>query len=273
VTVSNVVGVHGISQQQSGRHQLTPVWEQGVRDGIERAVGRGGPAITLDIGYYADLYLDQDDRKGGRPEPTELDAGESAFFNEIEEQVVDVDPPEQAVKGFGAVPRPIGRLAAWLDEKFGVAGRLLFFGDLVQVRRYQEDDALAEAIRLRVREAIGDETKVLIGHSLGSVVAYEYACLEQGHKLEGLITLGSPLALSSIQKRLRTRGGDGRPAAPPDQRWVNVLDPRDPVTCGGTLSGTWAMVKDETVDNEADAHAAVRYLGKKETGAAVVASL
>jgi hypothetical protein len=274
MTTANIVGVHGISQQQSGRHQLLPLWERAVRDGVERTVGRHAPAIDLDLGYYGHLYVDATGTKGGDVTPDELDADEVAFFDDIESQVVDDDPPEEAVKGFPGVPRPVGRLTAWLDRRFGVAGRLLFFGDLVQVRRYQRDDDLAVAVRDRVREAIGPMTQVLIGHSLGSVVAYEYLCLEPDQGVETLITLGSPLALRSVQDALRTAGPDGRPAAPPGvTRWVNVLDPRDPVACGGTLAPTWHAVLDEVVDNESDPHAAVRYLGKRQTGQAVVASL
>jgi hypothetical protein len=57
------------------------------------------------------------------------------------------------------------------------------------------------------------------------------------------------------------------------ERWVNIRDPSDPVSCGGGLSATWPAVADELVDNGGDPHAVSRYLGKRQTGAAVVASL
>ena len=35
--MSFIVGVHGIGQQQSGRHQLLATWSQAALDGLERA--------------------------------------------------------------------------------------------------------------------------------------------------------------------------------------------------------------------------------------------
>jgi hypothetical protein len=278
MTKANIAGVHGISQQQSGRHQLLPIWEQAVRDGVERAVGRHGPAINLDLGYYGDLYVAATDNKGlDAVTLDELDSDAVQFLDGIEAQLVVGDPPQEEElerKGFKELPRPVGRLAAWLDRHFGIAGRLLFFGDLLQVRRYQRDEELAAAIRGRVAEAIGPRTQLVIGHSLGSVVAYEHLCLTPEDTVDTLITLGSPLGLKSIQDSLRTTQRNGRPATPPKvRRWVNVLDLNDPVTCGGKLAPTWAAVVDEVVENESDPHAASRYLGKLETGQAVVASL
>ena len=149
-----------------------------------------------------------------------------------------------------------------------------FFGDLRQVRRYQREDELAAGIRKRVGEATGPQTRVLIGHSLGSVVAYEYLALQDSHGIETLITLGSPLALRSIQDRLRTKEPDGRPRFPAGvEGWFNIFDPRDPVACAGGLSPSWVEVTDAHVDNEDEPHAATRYLGKKPTGQAVVTGL
>ena len=270
MTTANVVGVHGIGQQQAGRLQILDAWRPALGDGVERAVGRTGPTLELDLAYYADLYAGIAAVKGVADVAVDDDMVE--FFKEIERDVVTEEPPAELKKG--EVPAPAGRLAGWLDHKFGLGAHLLFFGDLVQVRRYQREDALATQVRCRVREAIGSETRVLVGHSLGSVVAYEYLCLEAHHKVESLVTLGSPLSLRSVQDRLRTKGADGRPASPHGvKRWVNVRDMNDPVACGGALSPIWSLVADEEVDNGKDAHAAMRYLGKKETGAAVVAAL
>jgi hypothetical protein len=275
VTTANVVGIHGISQQQAGRLQLLPVWQLALADGVERAVGRDGPRLELDLAYYADVYLKQFGTKGvGGIDPADLDHDMVKFFDQIETEVVDEEPPKDVQKGLGGLPHPVGRLAAWLDSRFGAAGALLFFGDLIQVRRYQRDDDLGDEIRSRVQEAIDSQTRVLVAHSLGSVVAYEYLCLEPEHGVETLVTLGSPLGLRSIQARLRTARDDGRPAPPRGvERWVNIRDPSDPVACAGGLSATWPAVADELVDNGGDPHAVTRYLGKRQTGAAVVASL
>jgi hypothetical protein len=271
--MANVAAVHGISQQQSGRNQLLASWAPALRDGIERASGRAGPAIELDLGYYADLFATAEGTTKGQA-PSTLDADEVAFLEEIEAEVVDEEPPVEATKGFKGVPVPVARLAAWLDRRFGVAGRVLFIADLVQVRRYQRDDALAAQVRERVAEAIGPDTRVVIGHSLGSIVAYEHLCLTANPGVSTLVTLGSPLGLASIQKALRTRDEAGRPAPPADPgHWVNIYDVNDPVSCAGGLHRTWSPAVDETVENGNEPHSALRYLGKRQAGQAVVDSL
>jgi predicted alpha/beta hydrolase family esterase len=280
VSTADVVGVHGISQQQSGRHQLLKAWQPALADGVDRATGGDGPEFEFDLAYYGNFFLAATTDKGitdkaiGAGDLEALDDDMVEFFGNVENEVVDEEPTkEEAAKELGELLRPVSRLAAWLDRRFGVLGRGLFFGDLVQVRRYQRDDDLAAAVRFQLEKTIGTRTRVLIGHSLGSLVAYEYLCLHPDSGVDTLITLGSPLALRSIQDSLRTAGADGRPMAPPGLvRWVNVRDRSDPVSCGGGLSATWSAVADELVDNGDDPHAATRYLGKKETGAAVLAS-
>ncbi|MFC9624862.1 alpha/beta fold hydrolase [Streptomyces sp. NPDC056930] len=77
-----------------------------------------------------------------------------------------------------------------------------------QVRRYLLDDDLRTAARERVQEQIGPDTHVLIGHSLGSVIAYEALCAMPGHPVEALVTLGSPLGMRMVFDRLLPRPGD-----------------------------------------------------------------
>lgn len=272
--MTDVVGVHGIGQQQGGRNQILGAWQPALADGLERASGRGGPGPDLDLAYYGDLFLASTGTKeAASVDLHDLDDDTLDFLSDVERDVVDEEADEPvAEKGFKELPLPVARLAGWLDRRFGVAGRLLFFGDLIQVRRYQRDGALADEILGRVREAIDDTTRVVVGHSLGSVVAYEFLCGE-AHNVSTLITIGSPLALRSIQDALRTHDDGGTPAMPQLQAWSNVYDRNDPVSCGGGLSPTWSQVTDQLVDNGGDPHAATRYLGKRATGQAVAGGL
>ena len=272
----DAVGVHGISQQQGGRSQLCDAWQRALEDGIEAARGRKAvePALTFDLGYYGNLFLPDwpDDMKGGDPDEDlealaeDLSDEEVEWFEEVaaELPIDDTVPPKA---GLRRVPVPVQRLAGWLDSSFGAASPVLVFGDLRQVRRYQKDDALAEKVRNRVREAVGDGCSVLVGHSLGSVVAYEVVALQDVPTPALLLTLGSPLALPTVRKRLRV-------ARPPQEvQWVNVRDPRDAVSCAGGLSAHWDGVQDREVDNAGEPHSVTRYLGKWQTGSAVADAL
>lgn len=272
-----VVGIHGIAQQQGGRLQLLERWRPALADGLERAGGRPVPAHVLDLAFYGDLFLQAGGTKGLEApgaSPEALSDDELSFLADIGEEVVEAGVPLPETKGFGRVPKPVGRLAAWLDHRFGVAGRLLFLGDLVQVRRFQREEDLAEEVLGRVRETLAlGSARVLIGHSLGSVVALEAVSTLTGHGIDTLLTLGSPLGLRTIRRGLSPDAAAVAPGLPPGvHTWVNIRDLRDPVACAGGLAATWARVTDQTVDNGGDPHAVERYLGKRETGTALLAA-
>jgi hypothetical protein len=271
----DAVGVHGISQQQGGRHQLLDDWLRALTDGVEAARGRTAVEVplTFDLGYYGNLFLtDWPTAAKGPADPEALEAladdlseEERVWFAEIAAELpVEEVPPK---KGFPRMPRAVQRLAAWLDASFGAAAPTMFIGDLRQVRLYQQDDALARKVQGRVQEATADGCTVLIGHSLGTVVAYETACAAEAANPRLLLTLGSPLALATVRKRLRFNG------PPADLRWVNVYDPRDVVACAGGVARWWPAAKDSVVDNGDDRHAVTRYLGKWRTGEAVAQAL
>lgn len=68
-----IVGVHGIAQQQLGRHQLREPWRRSLADGLERASGARVAPPPLDIAYYGDLFLPARDDTKGAPPPSEED--------------------------------------------------------------------------------------------------------------------------------------------------------------------------------------------------------
>jgi hypothetical protein len=276
----DVLGVHGIGQQQSGGYQQQPSWQAALNDGITRARGRTWPKPELDLVFYGDLFLPDDEAKSGIisadlvPDP-DADPDLVSFFAEVQDEVVrDVEPLEPAAEESKGLPRSASRLAAWLERRFGIAGKLLFAGDLVQVRRYQRDEALASDVLGRVRELLDVGPRVMIGHSLGSIVAYEALCLIPDHTVHTLVTLGSPMGLRSIRGALHP-GPLGRlPQLPPGvRRWVNVYDKGDPVSLAGGLAEYWHDVEDVTVPNQDQAHSVLAYLGKKATGEVVVEAL
>lgn len=271
----DVVGIHGIAKQQSGRQQLLDDWKPALGDGIERALGAGRHTFSMDIAYYGDLFLapGREISKGSGGSDA-VDKSDRDFFSAIERELVDPDAVlTQPGKGV-PVPAVAARLAAWLDEKFGAAGRAMFFGDLAQVRRFQRDPILADQVLHRVQTLLDGSVNVVVAHSLGSIVAYEALCLLPNHGVQTFVTMGSPLALASIRRGLSDSARDRIPELPPGvARWVNVYDPADAVTCAGGLGPIWDRVVDFTVDNGDDRHAVEHYLGKKATGRPVIETL
>ena len=174
-------------------------------------------------------------------------------------------------KGFGRVPLPLQATVAAIDRRFGARAGGLFVGELRQVRRYLLDPDLKTKADARVAETLTENCRILIGHSLGSVVAFEFLRQHPKRRLDLLITLGSPLGLRAIRHLMpdpEFGAADGVPANV--GAWVNLRDPRDPVACAGSLRTWWPGVRDGIVDNQKSAHSAESYLSKKQTGDAVL---
>jgi hypothetical protein len=277
-----IVGVHGIMNEQSGRHQLIAGWGPALADGLERASRRAVPVPELDIAFYGDLFLrSRPATKGASPagEPSELADLTDDEIDDLTPAVDEAAGPGQqdtaVPKGFLASPQWVQWSLRRLDQTFGShSDAVLYLGALRQVRRYLRDAALKAEADQRLAATVTGDCRLLIGHSLGSVLAFEYLRQNPQREIGMLVTLGSPLGLNTIQGLMPdpSYGCEGLPKNV--RRWVNLRDRSDPVACGGDLAGHWPGVLDDaTIDNETDAHSVVRYLGKKQTGNAILRAL
>jgi hypothetical protein len=195
-------------------------------------------------------------------------------------ELAAVRPGPGDPQGGRSVVRGFWRRAAALPwfARASMAAATLVKRALSQVTRYMTDTGLrAEAQRI-VLECIGPETRVLLGHSLGSVVAFEVAHRLE-HPLPLLVTVGSPLGLDTI---IYPRLHPQPPVFPPRvRRWVNVADLEDLIAAEPNLAALFAtsLPPDAIfeggflVDNGADPHDALFYLGQVEVGRAVGESL
>ena len=177
-------------------------------------------------------------------------------------------------QGAGSIVRSaVGGLSkiSWFAP-FGMGFAQRFVNrSLAQVTRYLTSESIRSAALESVFKLIGPETKVLIGHSLGSVIAYEAAHLMK-QPLPLLLTLGSPLGLQTIiYQRLRPQPPGFPPAV---RRWVNIADRDDFIAAEPNLEGLFhagmpagtTFEGGYTVDNGADPHNSDFYLGKAQVG-------
>ncbi|MDQ2706308.1 MAG: hypothetical protein M3Z25_01100 [Actinomycetota bacterium] len=280
-----IVGVHGIAQQQLGPKQLARAWVPALEDGVQIASGRKVLAIPFKLAFYGNVFLNtlttshkgsadvwsglgaEDDTSG---EGAELVAAAREMLTEEEWAAA----ASQESKGYIRTPAAVQVMLRALDAKFGPSAGVLYLGALRQVRRYLVDDALKAEVDRLVAAAVPAECRVLVGHSLGSVVALEYVRQHPEHELDLLLTVGSPLGLRMVTSRLPVPffGADSPGGVPATVgMWVNVRDPHDPVACAGDLHPSWPGVQDRHVENEGDAHSVARYLSKTETGEAILA--
>jgi pimeloyl-ACP methyl ester carboxylesterase len=153
---------------------------------------------------------------------------------------------------------------------------LQLFGDLKQVVRYLNDSEIRQRVLDRVLDKIAPDTRVVIGHSLGSVVAYEALCRKSGNAV-GFITLGSPLGIRNVVfDKLQPRPGAMGVGLWPGsiQFWVNIADSGDIVAAQKRLAPLFEVgVEDMPVYNGWDAHNSQRYLGSIQAGQAVARAL
>jgi len=280
--VGVIVGVHGIAQQQRGRKQLMRDWEPALEDGIEIAVRAEPVGVSFDLAFYGDLFLRaRHSGHKGVGEEGELDGLSVAEIGEaladareaVSEEEIAAAAALPPSKAYTRMPRPFQMVLGALDAKFGAAAGVLYLGTLRQVRRYLRDGGLKAAGDEIVAAKAGTECRILIGHSLGSVLALEFVRQHPEHRLDLLLMLGSPLGLRMVQSRLpHPYFGADAPGGIPESvaAWVNVRDVRDPVACAGDLNTWWPGVEDRHVDNEGDAHNVARYLSKDHTGTAIV---
>jgi hypothetical protein len=117
----------------------------------------------------------------------------------------------------------------------------------------------AEAMRAPVRAAFlaGPPPEIVVCHSLGTIITYDvlsepaFANL----KIPLLVTLGSPLGIDNVQKKLRNGAGKPNPVPKSVTAWTNFNDRFDPVAIEQTLRDEFKpplnLPRDVSVNNPA----------------------
>jgi len=274
-----IVGVHGIGHQFNGANVLAREWVPALRDGVTRAGATAPSADAIAMAFYGDLF-----RPAGKKALGEPRYGAADVDDELERELLLAWAEEAQRRDAGApatkaaTPRSVQAALGILSRsKFftGIAERLLI-ADLKQVRTYFRDDTIRGAIRKRLEAEVSDETRVIVAHSLGSVVAYEALCAHPEWKVAIFVTIGSPLGIRNLVfDRLRPPPTEDRGQWPACvMSWVNVADAGDVVALVKQLSTNFGTaVEDEMVSNGATAHDASPYLTAAETGRAIARGL
>lgn len=236
-----VVAVHGVGYHvplaalDDIRAAQIRHWTRSLADGL----GIDPARLDLDFAYYAH-FLNAGPVAQGSVDANTL--GDPLAQELLTAWLKELGAPE--LIAMGTLTSPLRHSAAWVAKTFSLDGRLtqlfirLFFRE---VATYLRTDG--SPVRLAAREEVATRIahhrpRVVIAHSLGTVVAYEALHAHPELHVELLLTLGSPLALPhAVFHRL-----DPRPGAPVDSsgppcgirpssvtRWVNVADPGDPV--------------------------------------------
>ncbi|MEU9546215.1 hypothetical protein [Streptomyces mirabilis] len=288
--MARVVAVHGIGKQTLGEETLCRQWLPALNDGLTRADGGVRlSASDVSVAFYGDLFRpDGEFLAAGDPPYTAADVEEGfeqdlllAWWTAAAESDPAVVPP--GADTLVSTPRSVqAALRALSGSRFfaGLALRAMVF-DLKQVHRYLTDPDLRAKALARVVDQIGEDTRVVVAHSLGSVIAYEALCARPGHQVRALVTIGSPLAIPNlILHRLQPAplmlGGQPQGVWPGTAQlaWTNLADHGDVVALVKDLRPVFGdRVRCAVVHNGVHAHDAAGYLTDKLCGQAIAGGL
>jgi hypothetical protein len=282
--MARITGVHGIANKYLTRPELVAAWQPALWGGLEEAAAHKVSEPGLEIAFYGGLFRGPDSLPGrasrtgrttksrpGGPQAVasqlaSVDDEELAYLDQAVSEITTPDDRATAVmpadKALMWLPEPVQKLLGILERRFPFPYGVLFLGVLHEVLWYLRSPDVKAAVDQITAEA-ADGAAILIGHSLGSVIAYEYLRQSPGHSVRLLLTLGSPLGLRTIRDRLPA--GDVAVAD-----WVNVRDRHDPVVAAGALDRWYPAARDARAENGNDAHSATRYLNSKATGRALI---
>lgn len=282
--MAKIIIIHGISNQYGGSKKLHSAWYPALCDGLLLAGAKELPAADdCQCVFYGDIFRPIGSLGSNSPSTLNVVSAEdsdavellSAIWSAAGQHEASVPRPDEFDDTLVRVPRLAERALAALAKSKYLANYLplRFFGDLKQVTIYFKDMEIRQKILDRVLDEITSETRLVIGHSLGSVVAYE-AVAKKPEAISEFITLGSPLALRNvIFDKLNPAPSDTGQGVWPGvvKNWTNVAATGDIVAAEKTLAPRFGeRVDDLLIDSGWDAHASERYLNSVQVGRAVL---
>ncbi len=241
--------IHGRSQEDKHPAVLRHKWVSSLHRGAD-AIGREIPLSDDDIifPYFGDALVDltaedhpEHHHHDGEVAPiAKASTREDDFefrcrvLNDcldgagIIQELILKDPPPP-VRASGPLSNEWVHLGLSLLDRFipSVSSRSLN-ASAADVVLYLNDSKIAEHVNAGIAESIADidptEPLVVVGHSLGSIIAYRLLSTEGyiDRPVETFITLGSPLAITAVRNALA-------PIHHPKNvgRWFNAYDQRD----------------------------------------------
>ncbi|WP_144126888.1 hypothetical protein [Catellatospora sichuanensis] len=281
--MARVVAVHGIHNTYGSPPQMAAQWIPALQGGVRIAALTGlVPDVDLadaDVAcvFYGDVFRPPGKYLGDVPplDADDVDDGPEldllmAWWSAAARMDSGVAAPDARTLG----PRQSARAAllALSGSRFlaRTTERLLVWG-LKQVTDYFTKPAVRQAVQERFAAAVHGDTRVVVAHSLGSVVAYEALCAHPEWPVTDLVTLGSPLGVPHlVTHRLIPPTADW----PAVERWTNITDSGDFVALRPVLRDVYGhRVRDIEIRNGTEAHKVDRYLSAAETGAAVATGI
>lgn len=243
---SELVFVHGRAQENKDASALKAQWIEALEAGL------GASGLSLPIGedqvrfpYYGQTLFDLVEgappgsvaeviiRGKGLGDDAALSM-QAAIIEEIRQQLGISEDEIAEAMGEDVVERGVLNWE-WVQGILTVIDRRVPFGSGLSIAlftrdvyHYLKNPGTLRTIELGLKAAIKPQVPtVVVGHSLGSVVAYNLLRSrgqENGWTVPLFVTVGSPLAVSEIRRSLAP---NKHPACA--NNWFNAMDSRDVV--------------------------------------------
>ena len=245
--VALIVLVHGAFNELWGPNELHSKWVPALRDGLWHA---GVDLDPSDVGicFYGDLFRHDPERDGEPDEQTR------AGIADMLEQTLGAD----AVASL--------QLAA---------GKATFDRTVDMVATMMAKPDLRDRVQARVADAVGPDTRIVVAHSLGTIVTYRALCEHPDWGVDTFVTMGSPLGSPMFTEQALERDDDGLGRWPGSVRsWVNIAAVGDRLAAAPRLATVFGdRVVDRRIDNGHRAHDPEPYLNHRVTGEVLASAI
>jgi len=280
--MARIVCVHGIAQELKSRESLLAEWAPSLCGGVSNAGGHI-EASDVDMAFYGILFRALGSKSGDGSVIAIPSYRPGDLEDELEVQLLEAlfdaaggTEVDTGTKS-GIAPRSVNRMLQVVSAVpyFGKQAQNLVIWFLKQVRRYVTDPEIRKAAQDSLIALIAEDTRVIVAHSLGTIVAYETLSAGHGPGVHTLITLGSPLGTPALLSRFKPPTVPGKSSAPGSlASWVNIADAADIVALKKSLRPIYGRrVTDHLVNNGSTMHHVLPYLTARETGGAIIDGL
>ena len=242
-----IVLVHGAFNELWGPRELHARWVPALRDGLWSA-GTDIEPEHVSVSFYGDLFRHDPETEDVPDEATR--AGVADMLHETLGDDVLASLSQAAGK-------------ATFERTVDLVGTLMTKPDL------------QERVRTRVAETVQPDTRIIVAHSLGTIVSYHALVAHPEWEIDTFVTLGSPLGSSMLVKTMVPRDEDGAPRWPGSVRhWVNIAAVGDHACAEPRLSTVFGdRVVDRLVDNGHRAHDPQPYMNNRTTGSVLAEAI
>lgn len=236
---SHLIFIHGLANKPPAA-DLRRIWLDALAEGFVDNAGfdLGAMGVRDTFVYWANLFYDEpleagdyeslgDELGDSAPDDPQLDADDwteamAKHFGLENDELFEDAPVSDADSGFERVPLPWSVKKRIIKHFLKEAHDYLFNVDGIR-------DSIRSQVIDEIKKAGNSERVVLIGHSQGSMIAYDVLTgVEDCPQVDGLMTFGSPLGIDEVQDKLIWSLDAGFPEKVIGD-WVNVYDPFDVV--------------------------------------------